>query len=216
MTKRKKIIIGACLGVLAVLITIVVLIITSPKTSNENAQKKESTNSVSVEAPKDNKTPSEKEELKIDVSGKDDSKDNVTTPPTTTKKAEVGATPIKAAPTPKNQDKNTGGIKIGNEAPPPDNSETNAFIENLKAQGCPYCGSHTCASFFAKDQWGNLCYNPSKCPNYDITKDPVYYCQTCHKKCGDGANGTCVHFIKACNCPNCGEYVEARTCHTCK
>lgn len=94
--------------------------------------------------------------------------------------------------------------------------ETHAYIQNLELEGCPYCGSHSCQSFYATDEWGNACYTPSKCPKYDIKKDAVYYCQTCGKKCGDGKSGTCVQFVNACNCPNCGKYVESWTCHSCK
>ena len=96
-----------------------------------------------------------------------------------------------------------------------DGPETHAFILNLELEGCPYCGKNDCHSFYATDEWGNTCYTPSKCPQYDIHKDPVCYCQTCGRKCGDGCNDTCVQFVTACNCPNCGKYVEARTCHSC-
>lgn len=96
-----------------------------------------------------------------------------------------------------------------------DGPETHAFILNLELEGCPYCGKNDCQSFYATDEWGNTCYTPSKCPQYDIHKDPVCYCQTCGRKCGDGSNDTCVQFVTACNCPNCGKYVEARTCHSC-
>ena len=119
-----------------------------------------------------------------------------------------------------------GGLIIGGNTPEPydcgvkghhcANAETHAYVLNLEIEGCPYCGSHTCASFYATDEWGQTCYTPSKCPKYDIHSDPVYYCQTCHKPCGNGKNGTCVQYVNACNCPECGEYVESWTCHSCK
>ena len=93
--------------------------------------------------------------------------------------------------------------------------ETHSYICELEQKGCEYCGSHSCPSFYAVDQWGQGCYTPSKCPKYDIHADPVYYCQTCHKPCGDGRNGTCVQFVVTCNCPNCGEHVPAWYCHYC-
>lgn len=96
-----------------------------------------------------------------------------------------------------------------------DGPETHAYILNLELEGCPYCHKNNCPSFYATDQWGNTCYTPSKCPQYDIHKDPVYYCQTCGKKCGDGSHGTCVQFVTACDCPNCGKHVDAWTCHSC-
>lgn len=94
--------------------------------------------------------------------------------------------------------------------------ETHAYILNLERNGCEYCGSHSCPSFYATDEWGNACYTPSKCPKYNIKNDPSYYCQTCKKKCGDGRNGTCVQFVNSDSCPNCGQWVEAGKCHTCK
>lgn len=123
-------------------------------------------------------------------------------------------------------DGDSGGVSIGNGQAEPyncgtpghhcDGPETHAYILNLELEGCPYCGKSVCPSFYAVDEWGNTCYTPNKCPKYDIHKDPVYYCQTCGKKCGDGSHGTCVQFVTACNCPNCGKWVEAWTCHTCE
>lgn len=97
-----------------------------------------------------------------------------------------------------------------------DGPETHAYIMNLALKGCSRCGSHNCPSFYAVDEWGNTCYDPSQCPKYDVHEDPVHYCQKCGKACGDGTNGTCVQFVSACHCPNCGEPVDRRTCHTCK
>ena len=122
---------------------------------------------------------------------------------------------------------NTGGsVTIGGNQEEPyncgtpghhcDGPETHAYILNLEHEGCPYCHKSDCPSFYATDEWGNTCYTPSKCPNYDVHKDPVYYCQTCGKKCGDGGHGTCVQFVTACSCPNCGKWVDAWTCHTCE
>ena len=97
-----------------------------------------------------------------------------------------------------------------------DGPETHAYIMNLELKGCSRCGSHNCPSFYAVDEWGNTCYDPSQCPQYDIHNDPVHYCQKCGKACGDGRNGTCVQFVSACDCPNCGEPVDRRTCHSCE
>lgn len=97
-----------------------------------------------------------------------------------------------------------------------DGPETHSYISNLEIEGCKYCGSHSCKSFYATDKWGNTCYTPSKCPQYNVKKDPVQYCQSCGKKCGDGTNGTCVQFVNTCDCPNCHKHVDAWTCHSCK
>ena len=97
-----------------------------------------------------------------------------------------------------------------------DGPETHAYIMNLALKGCSRCGSHNCPSFYAVDEWGNTCYDPSQCPKYDVHEDPVHYCQECGKACGDGTNDTCVQFVSACHCPNCGEPVDRRTCHSCE
>ena len=74
--------------------------------------------------------------------------------------------------------------------------ETHSYICELEQKGCEYCGSHSCPSFYAVDEWGQGCYTPSKCPEYDIHADPVWYCQTCHNLCGDGKSGTWSHICQ--------------------
>lgn len=140
---------------------------------------------------------------------------------TTRGKAGQTASPI-AGKTPSE----TGGIAISGGAEEEydcgtpghhcDGPETHAYVLNLELEGCPYCGEHNCPSFYATDEWGNTCYTPSQCPQYDVHKDPAVYCQTCGKLCGDGEHDTCVQFVTACHCPNCGLWVEAWTCHTCE
>lgn len=132
----------------------------------------------------------------------------------------------KETPSAETESHESGGIVIGDPTPTQTYScgasghhctgpETHSFICELEQKGCEYCGSHSCPSFYAVDKWGQGCYTPSKCPKYDIHTDPVWYCQTCHKPCGDGRNGTCVQFVIDCTCPNCGEQVKAWTCHYC-
>ena len=134
--------------------------------------------------------------------------------------------PVEPKPLP-DESGNGGGIVIGGgEAPKPyscgveghhcSGPETHAYILNLELEGCEYCGSHNCPSFYGTDEWGNGGLFPKLCPKYDMHKDPVYYCQTCGKKCWDGTNGTCVQFVNSDNCPMCGEWVEGWTCHSCK
>ena len=92
--------------------------------------------------------------------------------------------------------------------------ETHAFVCNLELDGCPYCGSHSCPSFYGVDRWGNGGLFPELCPKYNAANDAAKYCQTCGKPLGDGSMGTCVQFVNACNCPDCGEWAEAWTCHS--
>lgn len=141
-----------------------------------------------------------------------------------TKKADTPATPVKEAK-PETGKTEGGGIVIGGNTPEPyqcgthghhcDGPETHAYVLNLELEGCLYCGSHSCPSFYATDEWGQTCYTPSKCPSYDIHADPVYYCQKCGKPCGDGRNGTCAEYNIDIDCPYCKEYVKAWTCHSC-
>jgi len=128
---------------------------------------------------------------------------------------------------PKQPEPDSGGVIIGDDTPKQgpyncgapnhkcDTPEKHSFIENLEINGCPTCKSHSCPGFYALNQWGFTQYTPSKCPEYSKAKDPVYTCQTCGKATGDGSNGTCVRFVNAASCPNCGVHVSSWTCHTC-
>lgn len=133
--------------------------------------------------------------------------------------------PVEPKPLPNENE--GGGIVIGGgEQPKPyscgveghhcSGPETHSFILNLELEGCEYCGSHNCPSFYAVNEWGDTRYTPSKCPKYDIHKDPVYYCQTCGKECGSGSPDKCIQFVNSDICPTCGEWVEGWTCHSCK
>ena len=142
-------------------------------------------------------------------------------------KAQDTAPPAKETNPPKNTDSsNSGGIQIGGGENDPvtyncghtnhhcDGPETHAYIQSLEHEGCLYCGSHSCPSFYAVDEWGNTCYTPNKCPQYDVKKDAVEYCQVCGKKNGNGGNDTCQKWIIDFTCPNCGKLVKANQCHT--
>lgn len=99
------------------------------------------------------------------------------------------------------------------------NCENEEYHKGLLAreeEGCPYCGSHECISFYAVDKWGYTIYDHTLCPKYDARTDPYKYCQTCGKKVGDGRNGTCAVFVVDTDCPYCGEHIHAWECHTCK
>ncbi len=95
-----------------------------------------------------------------------------------------------------------------------DSKETHNFIVSLEKKGCPYCNSHSCKSFYTYDEWGNACYDPTKCESYSAKSDPNYYCQECGKKIGDGSKGSCVRFTVDTSCPGCGKKVSAKTCHS--
>ncbi len=153
---------------------------------------------------------------------------NSTTGKNTGDKAQETVSPVKEADPPKNPEENNnngGGIQIGGGDKNTEyncgsqnhhcaNPDTHAYILNLEQEGCPYCCSHSCASFYALDEWGNTCYTPSKCPQYDKTMDAAEYCQVCGRKNGNGDNNTCQKWIIDFTCPICGELVKANECHT--
>lgn len=95
-----------------------------------------------------------------------------------------------------------------------DSKETHDFIVSLEKKGCSYCGSHSCKSFYTYDEWGNACYDPSKCESYNVKSDPCEYCQECGKKVGTGSKDTCVRFTVDTKCPECGKSVKGKTCHS--
>ena len=94
------------------------------------------------------------------------------------------------------------------------NAENHAYITNLEIQRCAYCGSHSCPSFYYVSSAGIPMCNPSLCPQYNVKKDPIKYCQTCGRPNGDGNNGTCQKYIVDTICPICGELIKAHECHT--
>lgn len=92
------------------------------------------------------------------------------------------------------------------------NAECHDYVMTLVAEGCPHCGGNDCAAFYARDELGFTEVNYDQCPQYDITKDPVEYCQECGLKSGKGG---CIQLISGGNCPHCGEKIPAMTCHHC-
>ena len=234
--KKKLFIIGG--SALAVILAVILLITLLPKnndtpTPSETEPTSETSDIVIDDPNKDTEPSDTSEDGKVTVEVDDpgltpvDEKQSGETGSVgrTDKKADTTAKPVSEAK-PEANKPDGGGIVIGGNTPEPyncgtpghhcDGPETHAYVLNLELDGCPYCGSNKCASFYATDEWGQTCYTPSKCPKYDIHKDPVYYCQKCGKPCGDGTNGTCAEFNVDIDCPNCGEHVNAWTCHSCK
>ncbi len=139
-------------------------------------------------------------------------------------KAKPSAKPITPIKRPDEDNTSSGGITIGGNSQPVydcktenhscDGPETHAYILNLELAGCKYCSSHSCPSFYATDEWGNTCYTPEKCPQYDKKSDAVYYCQKCGRENGNGDNNTCQKWIVDFVCPICKESVPKNECHT--
>lgn len=142
-------------------------------------------------------------------------------PQTSTEKP---ATPVTQKPSPGSQGTHSEILENGNDSVNEyscgsakhhcDSKETHNFIVSLEKKGCPHCGSHSCKSFYAVDEWGNACYDPLKCESYSAKNDASEYCQECGKKCGTGSNGTCVRFTVDTTCPECGKEVSGKTCHS--
>lgn len=78
---------------------------------------------------------------------------------------------------------------------------------------CDYCGKSCCKDTLYRTKNGMSAIDPRRCSEYDIYKDPLEYCQDCGLKKGDDG---CVKFMYDANCDDCGEWVEAMTCHHCK
>lgn len=232
--KKKTIIISAVALTVAIAVTVGLCLRPKKPTVKEEKEENTSYGEVTIEEPSDSVKSSEADDLNTvevddaDVSvemlnPEDDAAEEKSK--TTGEKVQSVAEKVTAVNPP--ADENKGGIIIGDGGETKEYScgvnghhcesaETHAFIQNLELEGCPYCHSNNCPSFYATDEWGNACYTPSKCSKYDAADDPASYCQTCHKKCGDGKNGTCVQFINACKCPNCNKNVGSFECHTCE
>ena len=94
-----------------------------------------------------------------------------------------------------------------------ENAEYHAYIKNLELAGCPYCGSHSCKSFYATNEWGYTEYTPTKCPEYNKEKDDTEVCPRCGLAYWSADNPTgCFSYLQDTVC-ECGETVKGNTCH---
>lgn len=93
------------------------------------------------------------------------------------------------------------------------NEEYHIYLHNMELKGCKYCGSHSCVSFYALNEWGFTKYDASKCPKYNIKSDPAKYCKSCGREMWSQKNPTgCFSYLQDTAC-ECGEYVKGNTCH---
>ena len=95
-------------------------------------------------------------------------------------------------------------------------SEHESQLEAM-ARGCDYCGKSDCDSFFVVDPNTLFTkFDSTKCPEYDVHKDPCYYCQRCGLPCvGESGDTICHAFICDMNCDWCGKELKAYECHEC-
>lgn len=239
-TKQKKVIIGVAAGIVAIAALIVGIVCifsgSDEKPTNVNATEiteEEATisieNNITIEET-ENTTSAEKDytviQLEEPKTTKKATQNSTVQTPTRQPTTQKVAQPVTQAPStaPVTQGKFTEIIENGNNSVKEyscgaarhhcDSQTSHDFIVYLEGKGCPHCGSHSCKSFYTVDEWGNTCYDQTKCPNYSTKKDPNEYCQNCGKKIGTGSNNTCVVFTVDINCPECGKAVKAHACHS--
>lgn len=225
--KKKKIVIGSIIGVVVIALIVTMVLTLNKEEPKEEITTTETTEQVKVELPtKIEETETETTQLAEDDDTLKIEDVEVKTPTTTKPQKDNGG-----SQKPVNKDENKGdnvGIVINPDAQTPtpttyscgvgghhcDSKEIHNFIVSMEAKGCEHCGSHSCPSFYVTDEWGQAGIDVTKCPEYNKKKDPLYYCQDCGKKVGNGSNGTCVMFTVDVECPDCGASVSANTCHS--
>lgn len=130
-----------------------------------------------------------------------------------------------AEPAKEPENNNGGGIQIGGNAPVEEayncgcanhhcqNEEFHAALLNRELEGCPYCGSHSCPSFYAVNEWGYTMYDATLCPKYNVQQDSAKICPDCGRPMWSPDNPTgCFRYLQDTQC-ECGEFVPGNTCH---
>lgn len=235
--KHNKVVAGLIAAIIIVCILIGVLVVTA--TRNKNGDDTATTEITEMETTGDNlilEDITEESESEEDVAEMEADENmlaidevltqaDTTKTPSTTKKqtsskeevlkpATTNKTPTTEYSLPASDNDSVKEYSCGKSGHHCESKETHSFIVSLEKKGCSICGSHSCKSFYAIDEWGNACYDISKCTKYSEKKDPNKYCDECARKIGNGSKGTCVRFTVDTKCPDCGKSVKARTCHT--
>mgnify|MGYP001003485910 CR=1 FL=1 len=204
---------------------------TLPIDSTSEPSTSTSDSKIIVELPDKSETPdvskdSMESDIKDDGTGlKPDEKIPVDSKTTTGEKAQDTAPAAKETNPPKSTDnQNGGGIQIGDcdnqqkySCGSPNhhchNEDAHAWILNLELEGCSFCGSHSCPSFYDVNEWGFTRYNQTLCPKYNEKSDPSKYCQRCGRELWSQSNPTgCFSYLQDTDC-ECGEHVKGNTCH---
>ena len=237
LTKKNKITISAVSGVVAVAVIVTTILLTGGKTPLpviDDPDTSKTSSNVVVNLPSDDpsetETPTgtEKEDddgLVIDVGGDPENpagtggSDNNDNPVKTPEKPVETQKPEQPA-----DNSNGGDINIGGGDKPEEyhcgspnhhckNAEAHAYIQNLELEGCSFCGSHSCPSFYDVNEWGFTRYNQTLCPKYNEKSDPSKYCQRCGRELWSQSNPTgCFSYLQDTDC-ECGEHVKGNTCH---
>ena len=222
--KNKKVLIGTIVGIVVVAVIIVAVIGLGKDENNTESPTETTTEEAVIEIPTDIEDDTTEPETLVE----DDDMLKIEDVDTVTEKPNTNGNTVKVdKPVVENENRNDNaqGIVINGDADTNiyscgksghhcESKETHNFIVSLENKGCHHCGSHSCKSFYTTDEWGNACYDETKCPQYDVKKDALKYCQDCGKPTGRGYNGTCTKFVEDTVCPDCNEPVKARTCHS--
>jgi len=87
------------------------------------------------------------------------------------------------------------------------------------ADGCYFCGRSDCVSFYARNEQGLTQQDKYLCAEYDVYRDPWFYCQICNMPTWQTIQDVtkcCFGYVHDTNCHYCGLWVGAEDCHTCK
>lgn len=231
--KKKLCIIGV--SALCIVVAVVLCITLIPKHNGdkpaESEAKETSSGTIVIDEPEKDTQSDETKNINEDDKLADDGKGRLSPEVETDDISKSGSTGEKAKDTNKtvteqpipNDEGKTGGISIGSgeatayscgeKSHHCENAEYHAYIKNLELDGCPYCGSHNCASFYVTNEWGYTEYTPTKCPDYSKQKDNTEVCPRCGLGYWSAENpGGCFSYLQDTVC-ECGETVKGNTCH---
>ena len=172
--KKKLCIIGV--SALCIVVAVVLCITLIPKHNGdkptESEAKETSSGTIVIDEPEKDTQSDETKNINEDDKLADDGKGRLSPEVETDDISKSGSTGEKAKDTNKtvteqpipNDEGKTGGISIGSGEATAyscgeknhhcENAEYHAYIKNLELDGCPYCGSHSCASFYVTNEWG--------------------------------------------------------------
>jgi hypothetical protein len=235
LLKNKKLIIILSSVLAVLLIAGTVFCFTRPKNTSEpvssEPESSEITSDVVIDEPEDNNSTEESNNpQEIEDDGNALTPDESTETPAnknTGNVADANNTVVTEATEPKaeTENENNGGISIGGNTPVEEaydcgcanhhcqNEEFHASLINRELEGCPFCGSHSCPSFYAVNEWGYTKYDATLCPQYNAQKDDALVCPDCGRPMWSPDNPTgCFRYLQDTQC-ECGELVPGNTCH---
>lgn len=235
LIKNKKVIIFISSALALLLVCGSIFFLTRNKPASKPVETEPTTSEtgkdITIDVPEDSyETEESKKNLEIDDDGNamkpDESIENIVGN-TPGQLAEPNETPKKETAAPaKEPDKNgSTGIQIGGNPPEKyeyscgstnhhcQNAEFHASLLNRELEGCPYCGSHSCKSFYVVNEWGYTFYEATLCPQYNVQKDSAKVCPDCGREMWSASNPTgCFRYLQDTQC-ECGDFVPANTCH---